>query len=238
VETRSLTTATVVIADDQAVARRGVRSFLQSAAPHLKVVAEAACAAEAVRLAERFMPDVLITDWSMPDTSDDDMTLGTPRAGGLTVARQVSQKVPSTRVVIYSMHAVEVCAIEAFRAGAMGYVVKRALDDNDLVRAIEEVMQGHWFLSAPLSRRVFEVYAARTGATTTDAYHTLSVREREFLVLFARGARYEEIAERLNVSRHTVDYHHRTLKQKLTLQTREDFARYAVAHGLVAPFLL
>src|SRR5579864_7647889 len=116
-ETIQPKTATIVIADDQAIARRGLRTLFQATAPHLKVVAEAADAAEAVRLAERFVPDVLITDLSMPDTSDDDMTLGTPRAGGLTVARQVSQKVPSTRVVLYSMHAVEAYAIEAFRVG-------------------------------------------------------------------------------------------------------------------------
>lgn len=232
-EARSLTTATVVIADDQAVARRGVRSFLQSSAPQLKVVAEAACAVEAVRLAERFTPDVLITDWSMPDMSDDDVTLGTPRAGGLTVARQVSQKVPSTRIVIYSMHAVEVCAIEAFKAGAYAYVVKQATDDNDLVRAIDEVLHGRRFLSAPLSQRIMEIYAAQTGAKPANPYHTLSVRDREFLALFARGATYEEIATQLRVSVNTVKYHRSELARRLSLESREDLIRYAVAHRLI-----
>lgn len=233
-ETHSLT-ATIVIADDQAVARRGVRSFLQGTAPNLKVVAEAADANEAVRLAERFVPDVLITDLSMPETSASDTDPWAPRAGGLTVARQVSQKVPSTRVILYSMHDVEVYAIEAFKAGAMAYVVKRAADDNDLVRAIEEVLQGRKFVSAPLSQHVFEVYAARTGAKPADPYYALSVRDREFLALFARGATYEEIAAQLHVSINTVNYHRTDLMRKLALRCREDLVRYAVAHGLIDP---
>jgi DNA-binding NarL/FixJ family response regulator len=234
--TRLLATGTVIVADDQAVARSGVRLLLQAAAPNLKIVAEAACATEAVKLAERFQPDVLITDLSMPETSGPDAwPWGQPRAGGLTVARQVSQKVPSTRVVIYSMHAIEFYAIEAFRAGAMGYVVKQASDDNDLIRTMSEVLEGRRFLSAPLSQRVFEAYAVRTGAKPCDPYHTLSVREREFLALFARGATYEEIAARLNVSTDTVKYHRTDLGRKLALRSREDLVRYAVAHGLIDP---
>lgn len=231
-ETRALT-ATVVLADDQAVARRGVRTLLQATAPHVKIVAEAADAAEAVRLAERFVPDVLITDLSMPETSGPETDAWSPRAGGLTVARQVSQKVPSTRVILYSMHAVEAYAIEAFRAGAMGYVVKQATDDNDLVRAIEEVLRGRRFLSSPLSQRIVEGYAVRTGARPRDPYHTLSEREREFLGLFARGTPYQEISTLLNVSVHTVEYHHANLMRKLGLRNREDLVRCAVAQGLI-----
>lgn len=232
-DTRLLTTATVILADDQAVARAGVRLFFQATAPNLKVVAEAACAAEAVRLAERFVPDVLITDLSMPETSVPDTDPWAPRAGGLIVARQVSQKVPSVRVILYSMHDVERYAIEAFKAGAMGYVVKQATDDNDLVRAIDEVLQGRRFISAPLSQRVFEVYAARAGAKPTDSYCALSVRDREFLALFARGVSYEEIAAQLHVSLNTVRYHRAELTRRLALESREDLIRYAVAHNLI-----
>lgn len=233
-ETRALT-ATVVLADDQAVARRGVRTLLQATAPHVKIVAEAADAAEAVRLAERFVPDVLITDLSMPETSGPETDAWSPRAGGLTVARQVSQKVPSTRVILYSMHAVEAYAIEAFRAGAMGYVVKQATDDNDLVRAIGEVLEGRWFISAPISQHVVGMYAARTGAQPGDGYHTLSIREHEFLALFARGATYQEISTQLNVSPHTVHYLRTTLARKLGIETRESLVKYAVTHGLIDP---
>lgn len=232
-DARLLTSATVVVADDQAVARAGLRLLFKTIAPNLKIVGEAACATETVRLAERFQPDVVITDLSMPDSPDSEQGPGIPRVGGLTVARQVSQKIPSTRVILYSMHSIEIYAINAFQAGAMAYVVKQPGDDNDLIRAIDEVLHGRQFVSAPLSQHVFQVFAARTGAKPADLYYTLSVRDREFLSLLASRATYEEIAAKLHVSIDTVKYHRTDLGRKLALHSREDFARYAVAHGLI-----
>ena len=133
---------TVVLADDHLIFREGLRALL-SAEPDLRIVGEAGDGLEAVLRVERLQPDVLVLDLMMPGLNGDE------------VARQVSQRVPKTHIVVLSMYTSEAYVLKALRSGAAGYVLKGS-SSTELVQAIREVAQGHRYLSPPLSERAIE----------------------------------------------------------------------------------
>jgi len=219
----TVTTATIVLADDHPYLRTGVRGFLTSRG--LKVIGEAEDGEDAVRLVERFSPDVLVMDISMP------------RLNGLEATRRITRDHSSTKVIILSMYEDECYALDAFRAGAVGYVLKHA-EPEELVRAIRAALEGHRFLSAPLSDRALEVYSFRRTLASTDPYDLLTDRERELFTLIAQGLSYKQICSTLGLSQNTVDYYRKNLMQKLGLHTREEILRYALARDLASPLVL
>nr|NIO71757.1 response regulator [Anaerolineae bacterium] len=168
----------------------------------------------------RLQPDVLVLDLMMPGLN------------GLEVTRQVSQRSPRTHVVILSMHPNEAYVLEALRAGAAAYVLKESTS-AELVRAVREAVAGRRYLSPPLSERAIEAYMQKAESAALDPYETLTAREREVLHLVAEGHTNAEIAERLFISRRTVETHRANLMRKLGLRTQTDLISYALRQGIL-----
>jgi two-component system response regulator NreC len=213
-----MSVTTIVLADDHHVVRQGLRSLLE-AEPDFSVVGEAGDGLEAAQLIECLRPDVLVLDLMMPGLN------------GLEVTRQVSQRSPRTHVVILSMHPNEAYVLEALRAGAAAYVLKESTS-AELVRAVREAVAGWRYLSPPLSERAIEAYMQRAESAVLDPYETLTAREREIL-LAAEGHTNAEIADRLFISRRTVETHRANLMRKLGLRTQTDLISYALRQGIL-----
>lgn len=211
---------TIVLADDHAVVRAGLKALLMGE-PDFQVVGEAADGLEAVKLVERLQPSVLVVDVMMPGLN------------GIEVTRQVRQRVPRTRVVVLSMHAHEPYVLEALRHGAGGYVLKDASGDQ-LVQAVKEVAEGRHYLSPPLTERAIAAYLEKAQPAALDAYELLTTREREVLQLAAEGATNAEIAQRLSLSPRTVEMHRGNFMRKLDLETQTDLVRFAIRRGIVS----
>jgi two-component system response regulator NreC len=210
---------TIVLADDHRIVRQGLRALLQ-AEPDLRLVGETGDGLEAVQLARRLQPDVVVLDLMMPSIN------------GLEATRQISESCPQTRVIILSMHADEAYVLESLRNGAAGYVLKDSSAD-DLVRAVREVVAGRRYLSAPLSERAIEAYIQKARETPLDPYEKLTSREREVLHLAAEGHSSSEIAERLSISSRTVETHRANMMRKLDLHSQTDLIRYALKRGII-----
>jgi two-component system, NarL family, response regulator NreC len=210
---------TIVLADDHHIVRQSLRVLLE-AETDFRVVGEAASGLEAIELIERLQPDVLVVDIMMPELN------------GLEVTRRVKRRRPKTAIVILSMHENEAYVVEALRAGASAYVLKKSTA-QELVYAIGQSLAGHLFLSPPLNERAIEVYVQKTQETPLDPYDTLTVREQEVLHLAAEGLTNTEIATRLSISPRTVEMHHSNLMRKLRLRTQTDLIRYALRRGIL-----
>ena len=210
---------TIVLADDHPVVRQGLRALLETE-PDFRVVGEAGDGLEAVQLAGRLQPNVLVLDLMMSGLS------------GLEVTRQVTKRSPRIRVLILSMHADEAYVLESMRNGAAGYVLKDA-SAADLVQAVREVMAGHRYLSPPLSERAIERYIRKAQKSTQNAYETLTTREREVLHLAAEGHSNAAVADRLGISPRTAETHRANLMHKLGLRTQTDLVRYAIRRGII-----
>jgi two-component system, NarL family, response regulator NreC len=210
---------TILLADDHHVMRQGLRMLLE-AQEDFRVVAEVGDGLEAVKLAERLKPHVLIVDLMMPGIN------------GLEVARQVSHRSPQTRIIVLSMYGNEPYVLEALRNGAVGYVLKDA-NAAELLRAVHEVVAGRRYLSPPLSEHAIEAYLQKAQDAVLDLYETLTTREREVLQLAAEGRTNADIAAVLCVSPRTVETHRAHLMHKLGLHTQADLIRYALKRGIL-----
>lgn len=211
---------TIVLADDHPIVRRGLRAVLE-AERGFTLVGEVGDGLEAVRTVERLLPDILIADLMMPGLT------------GLEVTRQVKQRVPTTKIIILSMHAAESYVLEALRNGAHGYVLKDVAAD-ELVSAIQTVLAGRRYLSSQLSERAIERYIQKAESTAKDSYESLTTREREVLKLAAEGLTNVEIAERLFISSRTAETHRANLMKKLCLSNHTELIRYAIRRGVLS----
>jgi DNA-binding NarL/FixJ family response regulator len=211
-------TTRILLADDHALVRRGLRLILDGQ-PDLEVVAEASDGAEAVKLALDSDVDLAIFDISMP------------RMTGLQAARELQQRRADLRVLILSMHESEQYLYEALRAGASGYVVKRAAD-RDLVEACRATMRGEPFLYPGAVSALVEDYLrrARNGEQPRDP---LTPRETEVIKLVAESYTNEQIAQALVISENTVERHRANILEKLGMRDRVELTRYAIRNGLV-----
>lgn len=209
----------ILLVDDHPIVRQGLRTLLQAEAG-FAVVGEASNGLEALRLIERYKPDVLVVDLMMPGVT------------GLEVVHQTTQLSPQTRVIVLSMHSDEAYVLEALKSGAMGYVLKEA-NPTDLIQGVHEVIAGRRYLSAPLSERAIEVYFQRGQEAGEDPYETLTTREREVLQLAAQGLTNHGIAAALSISSRTVEIHRANMMHKLGLRQQADLVRYAARRGLL-----
>jgi DNA-binding NarL/FixJ family response regulator len=209
----------LLLADDHQIVRQGLRALLKTV-PDFELAGEAADGLEAVRLAERLRPDVLVLDLMMPGLN------------GIEVARQVTRRVPRTRVVILSMHANEAYAAEALRAGALAYVLKES-GAEELVQEIREAAAGRRYLSPAFSEHAVSLYRHKAEAAALDPYQKLTFREREVLQLTAEGLSGVEVSERLFISPRTVETHRANLMRKLGVRNQKELIRYAVQRGIV-----
>ena len=210
----------ILLADDHQVVREGFRALLE-AEPDFEIVAETGDGLEAVRLAEHQKPHVLVVDLMMPGLN------------GLEVARQISQRLPRTHIVVLSMHANEAYVLEALKNGACAYVLKDS-SAAELVRAVREANVGRRYLSPPLSEPAIDNYIQRTrNSDSLDLYDTLTNREREVLQLGAEGHTNAEIAGRLFISPRTVETHRANVMHKLGLRSQTELVRYALRRGIL-----
>jgi DNA-binding NarL/FixJ family response regulator len=210
---------TIVLADDHALVREGLRTVLAGEGDW-SVVGEAADGLEVVALVEQLQPDVLIVDLMLPSLS------------GLEVIYQVHKRIPRTHIVALSMHANESYVLAALRGGAAAYVLKE-VSSTDIVQAVREVLAGRRYLSPPLSQYALEAYIEKAKGAPLDLYETLTTREREVLHLVAQSATTPAIAARLGVSPRTVETHRTNLMRKLGLRSQTDLIRYALQRGLI-----
>jgi DNA-binding NarL/FixJ family response regulator len=210
---------TLMLADDHQILRQGLKALLKTE-PDFHLVGEASDGLEAVRLAERHQPQVLVLDLMMPGLN------------GLEVTRQVLRRSPRTRVVVLSMHSDEAYVVEALRSGASAYVLKE-FGAEELVRAIRAVVAGQRYFSPPLSEHTLGAYAQKMESTLVDRYQTLTGREREVLQLTVEGHSSTEIARRLFISSRTVESHRANLMRKLAVRNQKELVRYAMQRGML-----
>ena len=211
----------IVLADDHAMVRRGLRMVLE-AEPDMAVVGEADDGAEAVKLALDTDADLVVLDVAMP------------RMTGLQAAAELKQRRPELRTLMLSMYDSEQYFFEALKAGASGYVLKSAAD-RDLVEACRAAMRGEPFLYPAAVAALIRDYLDRAGrgeATPTDP---LTARELEIVKLVAEGHTSDEIAEALVIAKKTVEHHRSHILEKLGMRDRVDLTRYAIRRGLVEP---
>lgn len=210
----------VLLADDHAIVRRGLRSILETE-PGVTVVGEAADGHEALRLAKDLHPDVAILDVAMP------------MLNGIDVAARLQKMERAPRTVILSMHSDESYIIRALAAGARAYLLKDATDE-DLIPAIRAVAAGRPFFSPAVTAVLVEDYMRRLqDRGLTDSYHLLTDREKEVLQLLAEGRANKEVATLLELSLSTVETHRGNLMQKLNLHNTAEVVLYAVRKGII-----
>ncbi len=210
----------VVIADDHAMFRAGLRALL-AVEDDIKVVGEAANGEEAIARAEELAPDVVVMDILMPVLN------------GIEATRLIAADCPAARVLVLSMYDDEEHVQQLLAAGAAGFVLKHATSD-ELVRAIREVVAGGMPLSPSVAAKVLRDYARRVrGEQESVASSALTAREREVLTLVARGHTNQAIAERLGLSRKTVEVHRTNLMRKLGLHDVTELVKYALRAGLI-----
>jgi two-component system response regulator NreC len=211
----------VMIADDHPLVRSGLRLLLEREG-EFQVIAEAANGYEAIDLAALHKPDVILLD------------VGMPRLNGPDAAMSISQKVPSARIVMVSMHSDEAYVLRALKAGARGYLLK-ASPEADVLAAVRAVAAGNAYFSPSITKLLVEEYvveARRRGVE--DSYDLLSVREKEILQLLASGKSNRDIADLLHISISTVETHRNNIFQKLHLHNLAELILYAVRKGLIS----
>ena len=209
----------VLVADDHAIVRTGIRHVLESE-PGFAVVAEAATGAEALDLAGSLHPDVAVLDISMPGES------------GLRVAAELRQRSPDTRVLILSMHDNTEYVLESLRAGAHGYLLKDSAA-TELRGAIRAVRRGESYFSPAIAGKLGAVVRGDAAASAAGALAQLTARERQVLVGVAQGHTNREIAQQLGISHRTVESHRESLMKKLGVRTVAGLTRLALEAGLV-----
>jgi two-component system, NarL family, response regulator NreC len=205
-----------VVVDDHAVVRSGIKLLLDREAD-IEVVGEAGNAKDAIFRARALKPDVILLDVVMPGQS------------GIEVLPSLLKESPETRVLVLSMQDDPTYVREAFAAGASGYVLKEAADE-EVVAAVREIADGRSYVHPALGARLVAAEAQERAAAEADP---LSDREREVLRLLALGHTNQEIAKMLYISVRTAETHRSHIMQKLRLETRAELVRYALSHGLL-----
>ena len=205
----------ILLADDHTIVRQGLKLIL-SAHSDLHVIGEAANGREAVELAAKLKPDIVLLDVAMPELN------------GIEATRKMVEANSRLRVLVLSMHKEAVYVRETLRAGARGYILKDAID-TELLNAVRSVARGDGYISPAVSGALLNDYRK----DVTDPVDLLSPREREVLQLIAEGKTNKEIATKLNLSVYTVDSHRGKVMEKLNLHSTGELVRFAIKRGLV-----
>lgn len=212
----------VVLADDHALFRQGVRRLLEGAGG-IEVVGEAESGADTIRLVEELAPDVVLLDIAMPNLS------------GIDAARVIKGSSPRAGIIMLTVHADEEFLFEAIKAGAMGYLLKDCTP-NELIRAIRVVHSGEGLLAPTMAAKVMREFARTREAPDLVAVQLpLTQREIEILQHVAAGLANKQIAQRLSISERTVKNHLSNIMEKLHVNSRTQAAIYALRAGLVPP---
>ena len=206
---------TIVLVDDHAVVRAGVRRLLEQE-PLFEVIGEAESGEKAYQIFGELKPDVMVMDLSMPGM------------GGLEAIRRILMRYEKAKILVLSMHEDLSFANQALKLGAKGYLIKNALAD-DLVKSIETVSNGEVFLSAEIAKKM----AMQSISGEKDPIHELSAREFEIFRLLAEGLDIDGIASTLNISSKTVSNYQTMIKQKLDINSPVELIRYAIKTGVI-----
>ena len=206
---------TIVLVDDHAVVRAGVKRLLEQE-PLFEVIAEAESGEKGYQLFGAFEPDVMVIDLSMPGM------------GGLEAIRRIMMRHEKAKILVLSMHEDLSFANQALKLGAKGYLIKNTLGD-DLVKAIETISRGEVFLSDEIAKKI----AVSSIEVDQDPIHDLSAREFEIFRLLAEGLEVDAIATTLNISSKTVSNYQTMIKQKLNINTPIELIRYAIKVGVI-----
>jgi DNA-binding NarL/FixJ family response regulator len=211
----------VIVADDHHLVRQGIGMLLEKA-DDIEVIGEAEDGLEAVELAERLTPDVVVMDVSMP------------RLNGVQATELIRARLPATQVVVLSMHSDETTVRQALRRGAKAYVLKRSVGE-ELLLAVRAASRGETYLSPPIAGSILRDYLTRSdGSDDLSDFERLTPREREVLQLLAEGRTNVMIAKALVVSVKTVEKHRSSLMSKLNIHDLAGLVRFAIRNSLVS----
>jgi len=210
----------VILADDHAIVREGLRSILENELG-MTVLAQAENGREAVDLALKLRPDVVIMDISMPDLN------------GIEATRQILAGATGTRIVALSMHTDKRYVAEMLKAGASGYLLKHSALD-ELERAIQTVIDGKTYVSPSIAGVMVRDYVDHLKAKSAELPALLTPKEREVLQLIAEGRSTKEIAGKLNVSVPTIETHRQHIMEKLDIHTVAELTKFAIREGLTS----
>jgi DNA-binding NarL/FixJ family response regulator len=211
----------IVIAEDHKILREGLKSLI-AANPRMSIVDEAEDGYQALKVAEKVKPDLMLIDLSMP------------KMNGLDAIREIRQLSPDTKILVLTVHKAEEYVFESLRSGANGYLLKDA-DASELMRAMENVLSGKTYLSSGISKNVVDGYLkGKTPNGTQTACGNLTRRERQIVKLIAEGQKNREIASLLHISEKTVEKHRSNLMKKLNLHNAAGVTAYALQKGLIS----
>ena len=210
----------ILVVDDHAVVRRGIRSLLESQ-EGWEVCGEATTGREAVERTRQLRPDVVVMDLSLPELN------------GLDATRQILKETPGTEVLVLTMHHSQELARDVLQAGARGYVLKGDADE-DLITAVDRLRQHKPFLTSAVTEFVLDDYVRR-GDAALDTFAPIAVtsREREIIQLVAEGQSNKEAASTLGISVKTIEAHRANIMRKLRLRSVSDLVRYAIRNKIV-----
>jgi DNA-binding NarL/FixJ family response regulator len=212
----------LIIVDDHPLFREGLKTIVNRDKKY-SVVAEAGNGREGIAMAKKHQPDIMLVDISMPGKN------------GIQVVRELRETLPDTRFIIISMHAEPDYIVEAFRVGAMGYLIKESAASN-LIKGLDTVAKGEMFLDSALSQEVvFKLLQAKDMGSDgkKDPYSTLTAREQEVMRMLAEGLNSKEVADKLFISPKTVENHRTNLMKKLGLKSTVELIRYSARLGLI-----
>ena len=210
--------ATVLLADDHAIVVEGLRRILE---PDFEVIGAVADGLALVKAAKEFKPDIIVADVSMP------------LLNGIEATRQIRATNRQTRIVFLSMHPDVVYVSEALRAGGSAYVLKSSAG-IEIVTAIQEALRGGTFVTPAIDKTALEAQIRR-DQRSPDVPHILSRRQREVLQMIAEGRSTKQIADALQISTRTVEFHRYGAMQSLGLHTLAELVQYAIKHHMVSP---
>ncbi|WNF36008.1 response regulator transcription factor [Bacillaceae bacterium IKA-2] len=210
----------IMIADDHGVLLSGIKLLL-SKVEEWDIVGTVSCGEEAIKNAEKWKPDLILMDISMPGI------------GGIEATKQIKEKFPFIKIVMLTMFSEEDYLKKALKAGASGYVLKKAVD-TELISAIKAVLQGETYIYPTMSSFLFKSFAETDNAKDKANECPLSAREMEVLKYVALGFTYQEIADELFVSVKTIETHKSRISDKLNMKKRSELVRYAASQGLIS----
>lgn len=215
-------TIRIVIADDHAVLRSGLKALL-NCSPQFEVIGEAGDGLEAIKMVEELKPDVLILDISMPDMN------------GVDCLKEIRSRNLTCRVLVLTMYDDEEYIKEVMRAGADGYVLKKSAD-TELIEGIVKIHSGKMYLNEKVSQTLIEslLHTAAVEPDIRNPYVLLSIREREVLRFLAQGYSNSEIADLLSISAKTVDTYRSRVMNKLSLRKKSELVNYAIKYKLIS----
>lgn len=210
----------IFIAEDHTILREGLRVLL-SASPDFEIVGEAADGLEAIQGIEKFSPDLILIDLSMP------------RMDGIESIKEIKKRQPITKIIALTVHKTEEYVLATLKAGADGYILKDSTH-SDLINAIKSVLNGKRYLSPGISKLVIEGYLeGKETIKSRSSWETLTQRERGILKLIGEGYKNKEIADFLCISPKTVEKHRSNLMSKLNLHSTSALTAFALEKGLI-----